>query len=359
MRSTARARTSCIACLLLVIATSAGGVTHVVDLAGGGDYLTIQEGVTATGEGDTVLVASGVYTGAMNRSLDFGGKNFVLMSQDGPESTVIDCEGASRGVLFQSGEGSTALFVGFTVTNGSDFYGGAVYCVGSSPTITDCVFTNNTASLTGGAMLIVANSSPTVTDCVFEENTAHDASGSGGGAVTCADCTPVVTHCCVVENVGGDSLCGDYHDNLFVDPLFCHPEVGDYGLHDDSPCLPGYNPWGEQIGATGPGSCGTGVAEESTELERALVLYSLAPNPFSRSTVISCAVPRGAGEVEVSIYSAAGRRVRTLVDRGAGDLRRLVWDGRDEHGQDVAAGVYLIRAATGMEIASGKLVMVR
>lgn len=209
----------CIACLVSLVAFPAQGVTHRVDHAGGGNYLTIQEGINAASEGDTVLVAPGTYTGAMNRSLDFGGKNFVLMSQDGPESTVIDCEGASRGVLFQSGEGSTALFVGFTVTNGSDFYGGAVYCVGSSPTITDCVFTNNTASLTGGAMLIVANSSPTVTDCVFEENTAHDASGSGGGAIYCEQFSnPVFTSCRFEGNttdLNGGAVCV-----FFASPTF-------------------------------------------------------------------------------------------------------------------------------------------
>ena len=457
MRSSAHV---CIAYLVFLFLASspAQGVTHRVDHAGGGDYLTIQEGINAASEGDTVLVAPGTYTGAMNRELDFGGANMVLVSEEGPEATTIDCEGLSRAIYFQSGEGPSSRLFGFTITNGQDSYGGAVHCVGSSPTIANCVFEENTAYLTGGAMLLVASSSPTVTNCVFEGNSAHDLSGSGGGAVyceqfsapvfssctftdntadqnggaictffaqptfdrctfignsafnlggaimaganatptldtctfvenaavagavmfasqspgivmntvmalnegggtvTCADCTPEITHCCVFENVGGDSLCGNYYDNLFTDPLFCHPVQRNYGLHNDSPCLPGYNPWGEQIGATGTGGCGAGIDSESGEAGAgALVLHSPAPNPFSCSTTISCALPRGTGELEVAIYSASGRCVRTLAGSGSGPggTRQLVWDGRDERGEKVASGVYFVQARSGRKRRAG------
>ena len=41
----------CIACLLFLTPLSARGVTHRVDHAGGGDYLTIQEGINAASTG--------------------------------------------------------------------------------------------------------------------------------------------------------------------------------------------------------------------------------------------------------------------------------------------------------------------
>jgi predicted outer membrane repeat protein len=386
----------------------------------------------------------------------------VLMSEGGPAVTTIDCEGLSRCIHFQSGEGPSSWFFGFTVVNGLNFYGGAVYCVASSPTIANCVFAENTANLSGGAMLIVANSSPIVTNCVFDGNYAHDLSGSGGGAVyceqsapvftsctfagntadlnggavctffaqptfnscmlvnngalnfggavmaganatptfdrctfvenvansgavmfasqssgivtnsimslndgggtvTCVDSAPQITHCCVFENVGGDSLCGDHSDNLFDNPLFCHPVQQNYGLHSDSPCLPDYNPWGEQIGAIGYGGCGTGIDGVGDEVAAgALVLYAPAPNPFSASTTISCALPRGMDGLEVTIYSASGRCVRTLT--GSGDrngVRQVVWDGRDERGEKVASGVYFVRATSGTETANGKLLLIK
>lgn len=120
-----------------------------------------------------------VSVGAMNRTLDFAGTDMVLMCEEGSDATAIDCEELSRSLSFQSGEGPSSRLSGFTFTNGQGFYGGAVYCVGSSPTIANCVFEGNSASVTGGAMLIVANSSPVAINCVFDGNSAHDLSGSG------------------------------------------------------------------------------------------------------------------------------------------------------------------------------------
>ena len=57
------------------------------------DQPTIQAGIDAAADGDTVLVADGTYTGDGNRDIDFGGKSIVLKSENGPVLTVIDCEG--------------------------------------------------------------------------------------------------------------------------------------------------------------------------------------------------------------------------------------------------------------------------
>jgi len=85
-----------------------------------------------------------------------------------------------------------------------------------------------------------------------------------------------------------------------------------------------------------------GVA--SATLVEAPGQFSLAqnyPNPFNSSTVITFTMPES-GPVRIMIHNLLGQAVRLLVDqaREAGE-HRLLWDGRDENGITVPAGVYL------------------
>ena len=72
-------------------------------------------------------------------------------------------------------------------------------------------------------------------------------------------------------------------------------------------------------------------------------LYANHPNPFSGGTTILYALPRPM-PVRLAIYDITGRKVRTLVNgiQSAGESR-VTWDGRDEHGARVSAGVYIYR----------------
>jgi len=69
-----------------------------------------------------------------------------------------------------------------------------------------------------------------------------------------------------------------------------------------------------------------------------------APNPFNPLTEVRFAMPE-AGPVQVRVYDAAGRLVRTLHDGGLGAGEQSVcWDGRDGRGDRAAAGMYLVQA---------------
>lgn len=68
------------------------------------------------------------------------------------------------------------------------------------------------------------------------------------------------------------------------------------------------------------------------------------PNPFNPSTTIALSLDK-AQTVEVSIYDAQGRLVRTLFDGAlAAGRNELQWDGRDNSGLATASGVYFSRA---------------
>jgi hypothetical protein len=76
------------------------------------------------------------------------------------------------------------------------------------------------------------------------------------------------------------------------------------------------------------------------------VALRASPNPFEQSTKIQFSLPRE-GETQVTVYDVAGRRVRE-VHKGWLPYGRhtMTWDGREETGRPVAAGVYFIGVRT-------------
>ncbi len=168
-----------------------------------GDEPTIQEGVLAASEGDTVLVAAGTYMGPMNRDIDFGGKNIVLLSETGAESTTIDCEDAGRGFTFTGGENSTSMVRGFRVISGTSDDGGAVHCSGSSPTFRECVFEGNSSVGVGGAMSF-HDSFATIKDCEIFGNSSELALDGAGGGIYCADGSALTVSGCMIRSNSSD-----------------------------------------------------------------------------------------------------------------------------------------------------------
>ncbi|MBZ0267945.1 T9SS type A sorting domain-containing protein [bacterium] len=90
-----------------------------------------------------------------------------------------------------------------------------------------------------------------------------------------------------------------------------------------------------------------------------LALHPAVPNPFGSATSIRFETTRGSS-VDLAIYDATGRRVRSLVsstmDAGSHTLR---WDGRNDAGTSVATGIYFVRLrAEGSQI-TRKMTMLR
>jgi predicted outer membrane repeat protein len=163
----------------------------------------IQEALHWAVDGDTVLVADGEYVGDDNWDIDFQGKGVLLMSENGPETTIINCTGSltrdSRGFVFTGGEDSTTIVRGFTILNGYAYQGGAIYCVGASPAFVDCIIDSSTANTFGGGVYC-DNSSPSFTDCVFRNNESI----YNGGAIYCANSSSLqLTDCTLSDNRSG------------------------------------------------------------------------------------------------------------------------------------------------------------
>jgi predicted outer membrane repeat protein len=143
--------------ILSLLAGGAWARTWNVNAGGTGDAPDIQAAIDSCASGDSVLVAPGTYMGAGNRDIDFTGKAIVVTSISGADMTIIDCGGSEaeyhRGFYFHSGEDTTSVLQGFTITNGySEESGGAIYCIGSSPKILNNVVTDNYAQGGGGGI---------------------------------------------------------------------------------------------------------------------------------------------------------------------------------------------------------------
>jgi hypothetical protein len=103
--------------------------------------------------------------------------------------------------------------------------------------------------------------------------------------------------------------------------------------------------------------CQTG-ADEPAPLPVEFV-HSAYPNPFNSSVAISFTPPR-AGDVTLSIYDVAGRRVKELFRgyRSAG-TNRFMWDATDDRGRPAASGTYFYRIAYDDKIFASRVTLQR
>lgn len=103
---------------------------------------------------------------------------------------------------------------------------------------------------------------------------------------------------------------------------------------------------------------GTATGVTSPSLPAVLTMAGNSPNPFGAETVISFSLP-SAGRTSVRVYDVTGRVVRTLAD---GDMtaasHSLVWDGRDDSGNTVGAGIYFCRLEASGQSAVQKMIRV-
>ena len=184
------------------------------------DYPTIQQGIIAAVNGDTVLVAPGTY----NENINFTGKAITVKSSDSPLNTTIKGKPYCQVVRFRSGEKSDSILIGFTITN--NCYGG-IECYSSSPTIMDNIITGITASSSAGIRCFKSSSiiidniimgnktsylgggagiSCTMSSPIIVNNTIYGNTATFGGGISCDSSSPTITNNIIFENtadVGG------------------------------------------------------------------------------------------------------------------------------------------------------------
>jgi hypothetical protein len=162
-----------------------------------GDFAAIQAAIDDAGTvaGDEIVVAAGTYV--ISSPIDFMGKAITLRSASGnPADTILDGQNSVYHIVqCVSGEGADTVLSGFTLTGGcadelipGSSCGGGMYNDAASPTVTCCIFSQNSAWEGGGMYNDAA--SPTVTCCIFSQNSAWE-----GGGMFNNRCSPTLTDC--------------------------------------------------------------------------------------------------------------------------------------------------------------------
>jgi len=279
------------AAMVAAAALPATATTIVVNHDGTGQFETIQEGIDAASEGDTVRVMPGTYTGSLNTNLAFGAKNIVLRGNPAdPSETIVDCQHLSgnRAIkLVGTGQDTTSVVDGFTIKRGrvvgpsepgagircwqtspkllnlvitdnvAEFgsAGGGIYCGNSSPVIRNVTFSvnssdngaglycatfsspklrnvsfaDNVAGNRGGAIYCGTGSDPTLAGVAIVGNTA----GNEGGGLYCFQSSPTLTRVTFLRNVatqsGGGVFCGDDSGPSLTNVTFALNEAADTG----------------------------------------------------------------------------------------------------------------------------------
>ena len=211
--------------VVLGVSLRAPGATIIVGLEGSGTFTAIQPALDAARDGDTVLVKTGEYV--ISEPLDFNrlhdpgdplsppAKDLVLRSEDGAGLTTIRVESRfpRSGVVFRSGETRATRLEGFTLTGGgghptaSGYFGGGIYCRGSSPTLRAMSIVRNSAEM-GGGVYIEGECSPLFVDCEIASNRTVELTElpglqrSGGGVYSLGS-SPVFEASAIVDNIAG------------------------------------------------------------------------------------------------------------------------------------------------------------
>jgi parallel beta-helix repeat protein len=219
------------------------------------DYPTIQQGIDASVNGDTVLVAEGTYY----ERIDFAGKAILVASgfiYSGDtldiQNTIIDADTSIIGpnevgsvVCFVSGEDSTSVIQGFTIKNGigslMNIYhrmGGGIFCMGNSdPKIINNIVCDNSAD-GGGGLYMLGNSNPVVRDNKIVNN--------NGGGICFYGSSPEITGNIISKNSaerGGGILCGSSSTAVISENIIFENDGGLWGggifCYESSPTIIG------------------------------------------------------------------------------------------------------------------------
>ena len=129
---------------------------------------SIQEAIDDAQEGAAIIV----YPGTYYEQIDLSGKSLTLTGTHSnvKQYPVINGNGAGPVVSFCSGEDPSCTLSQVVVTGGVGELAGAILCLDSSPTLSNCVVVGNRWTDPNGAAICLTNSVTTLINCTIADN---------------------------------------------------------------------------------------------------------------------------------------------------------------------------------------------
>ena len=252
-------------------------------------YTTIQAAIDAAEDGDELIAEANTQ---FIEAIDFKGKAITLRSGDinepgdpniYPDTLITGILNQNSVVTFANDEGPDTMIKGFTISWGNADYGGGIRCDGTSPTIEDCIISDNFATYYGAGIdcyyaaptirncTIIRNqtagstaigggvncdgttddmASPLIIDCILSDNVAD----SVGGGVACYNTSPTITNCVIADNsavFGGGGIYADFNAapvitncTIVVTDPNAPKDGGIHANHDSNPVITNCILWG-------------------------------------------------------------------------------------------------------------------
>ncbi len=179
------------------------------DGTNGSPFNKIQDALDAAQNYGLIQLANGTYTGYKNKGLSYGGKPLMVVSENGAENCIIDCEMNGSGFVFNNAEGQLSILKGVTVRNGRGVNGGAIYCSAAGPTIQNCTFERNSAT-EGGGIYISSISGITLQNCTFTDN---NSTRYGGAIYNSSSDSMTMENCEFADNSSEEDGGAIYNNN--------------------------------------------------------------------------------------------------------------------------------------------------
>ena len=99
--------------------------------------------------------------------------------------------------------------------------------------------------------------------------------------------------------------------------------------------------------------------EDKMAMPTAFFLSQNYPNPFNPITTIHYELPE-MSHVEISLYNILGEKISTLMNEvQETGVKEVTWNGTDDSGRTVSAGIYIYQLRAGEFIESRKMVLIR